>query len=444
MSIGLERRTNTSTNTNTGIVRLQSFTQLILHKNILITLLLGFSSGLPLYLSSSTLQAWFTTSGLSLKTIGFVTWITFPYTIKFLWAPLLDRFVPPFLGRRRGWVLIFQIAVCLSLIGMSFFSPVDEQASLLCMAFILAFFSASQDIAINAYCADMLDSKERAMGAAMTVNGYRIALLVSGGLALIIADYWGFKIAYLAMALLMSVGMVTIFFGSQPPLKAPIPTSFKTCTIDPLVEFLSRKQSITILIFILFYKLGDAFAGSMVQAYLIREIQMSLSEIGSLIKIMGFIGTILGTILGGLLVMKWGTYRSLFVFGVLQAIANLSFWPLMWTGSKLPMASLAIFLDNFCGGMGTAAFLGLLMGLCNHRFTAFQFALLSALSSVGRVFMGPFAGLIAEQYGWNQYFITSLAFSLPGLCLLWQLRNSLQKMTEEQNLARDSAAVISQ
>lgn len=422
---------------------IQSFSQLMMNKNILITLLLGFSSGIPLALSGATLQAWFTTSGLSLKTIGFVTWISFPYTIKFLWAPLLDRFVPPFLGRRRGWVLIFQIAVCLSLMGMSLFSPLESQGPLLLMAFSLAFFSASQDIAINAYCADVLNSQERAMGAAMTVNGYRVALLVSGGLALIIAHQWGFKVAYLCMAGFMMIGMISIFFATTPPLKAPIPKTFKACTIDPLVEFLSRKQGITILIFILFYKLGDAFAGSMVQAYLIREIHMSLLEIGSLIKIMGFVGTILGTLLGGILVMKWGTFRSLLVFGILQALANLSYWPLMWVGSKLGMAGMAIFLDNLCGGMGTAAFLGLLMGLCNHRFTAFQFALLSALSSVGRVFIGPLAGTIAEQYGWAHYFLTSLAFSIPGLLLLWQLRNGLQKMTDEQNLARDMAMVIS-
>jgi len=204
----------------------------------------------------------------------------------------------------------------------------------------------------------------------------------------------------------------------------------------PFLDFLKRPQAIWILFFIVFYKLGDAFAGALSQTFLIREIHFNLAEIGVMHKSAGFIGTILGTLSGALLMAKLGWFRGLFIFGILQAISNLIYMVLMWTGPHYFIAAFSIFLENYCGGMGAAAFTGLIMGLCNSRFSAFQYALLSSLSAVGRVFIGPLAGWIANDYGWSTYFMASIVLAVPGLLLLFLLKNNIQKMTEDQAAER--------
>ncbi len=398
---------------------------------LIITLILGFSSGLPLALSGGTLQAWLTVSGLSLAAIGFVGLAAIPYTFKFLWAPLMDRWSPPFLGRRRGWILICQLLLCLCILWMAFLDPLIHPKLLFWLAAAIAFLSASQDIAIDAYRADILHADERPMGAAMAINGYRIAMLVSGGLALVIADHVGWKNMYFVMTFLMGVGILATLLGPNPEQEASVrpPHTLWDCTILPLIDFLKRPQSVWILFFIVFYKLGDAFAGALTQTFLIRAIKMSLTEVGSLVKFLGFFGTIVGTSIGALYVPKLGWFRALLIFGILQALSNLSYLALLYTGPDYVVAGASIFFENLCGGMGAAAFTGLLMSLCNARFTAFQYALFSSLSAVGRVFIGPVAGIIAG-YGWFEYFMASLVFSVPGLLLLFLLQKSIEKMAE--------------
>jgi PAT family beta-lactamase induction signal transducer AmpG len=394
-------------------------------RRIVVTLLLGFSSGLPLALSASTLQAWFAKSDVSLKEIGFVGLASLPYTLKFLWAPFMDRWVPPFLGRRRGWIFFCQAILCVIMASMVFFTPDTNPKALFILACLLAFFSASQDIVVDTYRTDVLHADERPMGAAMAINGYRIAMLVSGGVALVIADIWGWKAAYLSMAGLMATGMLATLLGQNRIEVEVPPKRLWDCTILPLLDFLKRPQALWILLFIVFYKLGDAFAGAMSQTFLIREIQMTLSEIGVMAKFSGFFGTILGTTFGAVLVIKLGWFRSLLCFGILQAASNLIYLVLMWTGPNYLVAGSAIFVENFCGGMGAAAFTGLIMDLCNSRFSAFQYALLSSLSAVGRVIVGPMAGIIAADYGWNAYFFASVVLSIPGLWLLFIIKNRL-------------------
>jgi len=396
---------------------------------LIITLILGFSSGLPLALSGGTLQAWLTVSGLSLKAIGFVGLAAIPYTFKFLWAPLMDRWSPPFLGRRRGWIAICQLLLCLCILWMAFLNPNTHPHILFWLACTIAFLSASQDIAIDAYRTDILQPDERPMGAAMAINGYRVAMLVSGGLALVIADHLGWKNMYFVMASLMGIGILATILGPNPEEQRSIaPRTLWDCTILPIVDFLKRPQALWILLFIVFYKLGDAFAGALTQTFLLRAMKMSLSEVGSLVKLLGFLGTILGTTMGAWYVPKLGWFKALLIFGILQALSNLSYLILLYTGPDYSVAGSAIFFENFCGGMGAAAFTGLLMGLCNIRFTAFQYALFSSLSAVGRVFIGPVAGIIA-QYGWFEYFMASLVFSVPGLLLLCLFKNTIQTMT---------------
>lgn len=396
---------------------------------LIITLILGFSSGLPLALSGGTLQAWLTVSGLSLKAIGFVGLAAIPYTFKFLWAPLMDRWSPPFLGRRRGWIAICQLLLCLCILWMAFLDPNIHPHILFWLAAAIAFLSASQDIAIDAYRADILQPDERPMGAAMAINGYRIAMLVSGGLALVIADHVGWQNMYFVMASLMGIGILATVLGPNPEEQRSVaPRTLWDCTILPIVDFLKRPQALWILLFIVFYKLGDAFAGALTQTFLLRAIKMSLSEVGSLVKLLGFLGTIVGTTMGAWYVPRLGWFKALFIFGILQALSNLSYLALLYTGPDYVIAGSSIFFENLCGGMGSAAFTGLLMGLCNIRFTAFQYALFSSLSAVGRVFISPVAGRIAE-YGWPEYFMASLVFAVPGLLLLCLFKNTIQTMT---------------
>lgn len=405
-------------------------------RRIAVTLMLGLSSGLPLALSGSTLQAWFTDSGLSLKTIGFASLAGLPYTFKFLWAPLVDRWVPPLLGRRRGWIFIFQCLLCLVISSMVFFTPNEDAKILVLLGCLLAFFSASQDIVIDAYRTDILHPDERPMGAAMAINGYRIAMLISGGLTFVIAHHWGWKVAYLSMAGLMGVGVIGTFWGPNPENEVVPPKNLWDCTVLPFLDFLKRPQSLWILLFILLYKVGDAFAGAMSQAFLMREIHFNLQEMGYLSKTMGFIGTIAGTTIGALYVVKMGWFRSLLVFGIIQALSNLIYMVLMWTGPDYWVAGSGVFVENLCGGMGASAFTGLIMGLCNIRFSAFQYALLSSLAVFGRVIVGPMAGIVADTYGWTSYFICSVILSIPGLILLIVLKNSLEAMTKKMNEER--------
>lgn len=410
----------------------QGFTE----RRILVTLLLGFSSGLPLALSSSTLQTWYTVSGISLKDIGYVGLAGLPYTCKFLWAPLMDRWVIPVLGRRRGWILGCQGALSLVFASMAFLSPTDSPTLLFWLAVLVAFLAASQDIAFDAYRTEMLHPTERPLGAAMSVNGYRIAMLVSGGGALIIAHHWGWQNAYLAMAFLMVLGTLPTFLGPEPDVSVKPPPCLRDCIVLPFLDFLKRPHAIAILGFIVLYKLGDAFAGALSQSFLILKINMNLTEIGTMAKTAGFLGTIFGTTAGALWMAKLGWFRSLLWFGILQALSNLFYMVLLWTGPNYFITGFAIFIENVCGGMGTAAFLGLLMGLCNARFTAFQFSLLSSLSAIGRVWIGPVAGLIAHHYGWIPYFLASIAFSIPGLILLLLFKDSLEKMMSTQAIER--------
>lgn len=401
--------------------------RIFLESRMLVTLCLGFASGLPLALSGSTLQAWFTDSGLSLKEIGYVGLAGLPYAFKFVWAPLMDRWTLPILGRRRGWILLCQLVLSLLFGSLLLFTPNTHPRTLFFIACFIAFMSASQDIVIDAYRTDLLSSQERAFGAAMATNGYRLGMLVSGGLALILGGAYGWKTAFSVMTFLMGLSTMATLLGSEPlPMAEGVPRRLKDCIVLPLVEFLNRPQAIWILLFVVFYKLGDAFAGAMSQVFLLREIRLSLTEVGSMAKILGFWSSVLGSTIGGLLVIKMGCFGALLAFGVLQALCNLAYMPLMWLGPNYWAAGMAVFSENFSGSMASVAFTGFIMNLCNARFSAFQFALLSACSAVGRVFMGPLAANIAEHWGWSSYFMASLMLSAPGLLLLLFLKKTIR------------------
>jgi len=406
-------------------------------RNLAVILLLGFASGLPIALVGSTLQAWLTVEGVDLATIGLITLVGIPYTWKFLWAPAMDRFVPP-LGRRRGWIVITQGAIVAGLVAMAMLSPRTDIVLLASIALFVAFMSASQDVAIDAYRTDVATAEQRGIVAALGVLGYRIAMLTSGALALMLAagtDLFGsigWQNTYLLMAAFMGIGIGAALWGREPVAAAPPPRSLQQAVMEPLREFFSRPGAWVLLALIVLYKLGDAFAVSLSTAFLIRGVGFTPGEVGAVNKGMGLAATIVGVLAGGTLMVKLGLYRSLMAFGILQAVSNLTYMWLAAAGNSYPLLLLAVGFDNIAGGMGTAAFVALLMALCDHRFTATQYALLSALSAVGRVYVGPAAGYMTDpkQLGmaWTSFFLVTFVVALPGLVLLWWKRSTIEKL----------------
>lgn len=406
-------------------MQLRDYLTIFTNRRVGVVLLLGFASGLPLALTGGTLQAWMTTAGVDLKTIGIFTLVGVPYTLKFLWAPFMDRFVPPWLGRRRGWIVAMQVTLMLGIAAMGLGSPQHALWALAALALFVAFTSASQDIAFDAYRADVLRPAERGAGAAVSVMGYRIAMLVSGAGALIMADHFGWQATYLILAGLMMIGVLATLLGPEPDGRVIPPRTLQEAVTGPFKAFVSL-HSLTgaawILLLIVLYKFGDAFAGTLSTAFLLRGVGFSLSEVGAVNKGLGLFALIAGALVGGALLPKLGLYRALMLFGVLQAVSNLSFMALAWVGKSYALLVTAVVFEQVSGGMGTAAFVALLMALCDHRYTATQFALFSALSAFGRQYLGPPAGLLADELGWVVFFFLTALAALPGLWLLWRMR----------------------
>lgn len=393
-------------------------------------LVLGFASGLPLALTGGTLQAWATVEQVSLQQIGFLTLVGSAYTLKFLWAPLVDRYAPPWLGRRRGWVFLTQLLLALSIAAMGFFAPGAHLGLLALMAVWVAFLSATQDIAFDAYSTDVLHKDERAAGAALKVLGYRLAMIVSGGLALILADQWlGWRGMYIAMGGLMAVCSLSTLVAPEPEHVAAAPRTLRLAVIEPLREFFRRRGALSILLLIVLYKLGDAFAGALSTTFLLRGAGFDVTEVGMVNKVFGLAATIVGALLGGGLMTRLGLYRSLMAFGILQAVSNFGYWVLAVTPPHLYSMAFVVAVENLCGGLGTAAFVALLMGLCRQQFSATQFALLSALSAVGRTYLaGPLTPVLVERYDWPLFFVLTVLIALPGLALLWALRREVRAL----------------
>ncbi len=508
-------------------------------RRLLVVGVLGFASGLPLALTGQAMQAWLSMEGLDVATIGFLSVVGLPYTFKFLWAPLMDRFELPWLGRRRGWLVLTQLLLAGALMLMADTSPSAATRSFALLAVLVAFISASQDVVIDAYRTDVLPAHERGLGSSLNVLGYRLAMILSGGVALIWVDPtqgggWTWPevyrfmaglmvlaaivsafvlprlpdearptsvarhdvLGFLAVVLAVAVG-VAVSDRLGPPiaraLLAPLWTDsdlpvalqgkwadllalllgvaftlplaawaaraarFETL-LGGLRSYFSQTGAGAFLAFIVLYKLGDAFAGSLMTPFLLKTLQFSSAEVGVVNKLIGLWLTIGGALLGGALMMKLGLWRSLMLFGVFQMVSNLGFWWLAVAGKglmpglvipafdwgivKLAHATpvdggllMVIAFENLSGGMGTAAFVAFLMGLCNQRFTATQYALLSAFASVGRVWVGPLAGVMAETIGWPTFFIVSTVLAVPALVMLWWLRRPVQALEVDPRAA---------
>ena len=415
-----------------------SLAQLLGNKRIALMLPLGFASGLPLALTSGTLQAWLTVAGVDLKTIGIFTLVGLPYSLKLLWAPVMDRMTLPWLGRRRGWMLLTQIAVAAGLALMALVGPDSGPHRLGAIAVAVAFLSASLDIVFDAYRTDVLLPAERGFGAAVWVNGYRLALLVASAGALVLADHIGWRGTYLALAVVMAVGVVTIIFSPNPPMSGPAPKTVREAVGLPLQELFSRPGIYGLLTLIILYKMGDAVAGSLQTAFFIGGLGFTAGEVGY-VKGLGIAATLVGALAGGMLMAKTGLARSLLLFGIFQALSNLSFMLLAWIGKSYEALAASVVIENVTGGMGTAAFVALVMALCDHRYTATQFALLSSLEALGRVFSGRPSAEAVSLVGWGWFFFLSFLLALPGCWLVWHYRRHL---TPDANEPVASAAPV--
>ncbi len=392
-----------------------------------ILLMLGFASGLPLALTSGTLQAWMTVANVDLKTIGFFSLVGQAYVFKFLWSPMMDRYTPPFLGRRRGWLLLTQLGLLVAVAAMGFLEPGSHLRWMAGLAVVIAFCSASQDIVFDAWKTDVLPAEERGTGAAISVLGYRLGMLVSGGLALWLADRWlGWQGMYWLMAGLLIPCIIATLLAPEPTDAIPAPRSLEQAVVEPLRDFFGRNNAWLILLLIVLYKLGDAFAMSLTTTFLIRGVGFDAGEVGVVNKTLGLIATIIGALWGGVLMQRLSLFRALLIFGLLQGISNAGYWLLAVTPKDMISMASAVFLENLCGGMGTSAFVALLMTLCNKSFSATQFALLSALSAVGRVYVGPLAGWFVEAHGWSMFYLFSIAAALPGLLMLLLCKETLE------------------
>ncbi|HZF17112.1 MAG TPA: MFS transporter [Steroidobacteraceae bacterium] len=391
-------------------------------------LLLGFSSGFPIAFVAGTLQAWLKTYGLNIKLIGMASLLQLPYLLKFLWAPFLDRYTPPFLGRRRGWILPAQLFAAALLFSMSTLNPVLSVSAVAAVALTLAFVGASQDIVIDAYRADIVRPEERGPAASVTQIGYRAALLVSGAVTFVLAEKIGWPATFRTMACVM-LATVCFTIVSPEPQSGRSPISLWRAVIEPLREILSRWPFLPLLAVLLLYKLGEALTLALSTAYL-QELGYRLSEIGYASKFLGQIATMAGVIAGGVCVAKWGLYRSLVVLAIGQIVTALPYLLLLMVDKTLPAMYLTVIVQNLGDGMGTAAFTALLMAMCNVQFSAFQYALLSSISAFPRIVLGgPIAGyIVADLGGWMTLYTTCVIVALPGLFALPLLRNRIMSV----------------
>lgn len=410
---------------------------LVANPRVAAAMTLGFASGLPFNLPDSTLQAWLATLDMDIKTIGWFTLVGAPYAFKFLWAPLLDRYALPVLGRRRGWMLLLQLllAVLIAVLGLQgerlgVGAPAEVVYAVAAIALFVAFVSATQDIVIDAYRADTLRPEERGVGSTATQVGYRVATWITGALALILSDVIGWRNTYLLMAVVMGATVLFTWAAPEPERVAPRPRTLAAAVMDPLREFLGRPGAWALLALIVLYKFGDAFALKLVTAFLIKGVGFTALEVGAISKTVVITLTLLGTFVGGVLLARIGLFRSLLFFGILQALTNLLYALLAATGKSTVLMVIALGFDNFAGGMGAAAFVAFLMGLCDVRFSAFQYALLSALASVARNFLGPPAAYVVDAVGWSSFFTLTFFTAIPGLVVLVLLRRQVEALDE--------------
>lgn len=402
---------------------------------MLVAAVMGFSCGLPLLLTISVLQAWMQKQGVDLTVIGIFSLVGLPYTLKFLWAPVFDRFTLPFLGRRRGWLVTAQILLILSICALGFTKPAKAPFMVAFVALLVTFFSASQDIVVDAYRREDLTDYELGLGSSMYIYGYRVGMLLASGGGLIMADHIPFSMVYIILGLCLIPEVVVSCLTPEPADIPGKPESISKAVVEPLKEYFSRQGAVLILIFILLYKIGDSMAGAMTTPFYL-DIGFSMSEIGTIVKLFGFWATFGGTFAGGVIMLKLGINKSLWVFGFLQAISTAGFALLAITGYSLTMLAGVIAFENIASGMGTAAYVAFMASMTDKRFTATQYALLTSLMGIPRVLASAPTGYIAKHLGWENFFLFCTFAAVPGIFLLlkcapWNQEHDSNLTTQE-------------
>lgn len=380
-------------------------------------LLVGYASGLPLLLIGSTLQAWMTDEGIDLTKIGFVSLIGFPYVVKMFWAPLLDRYKLPYFSRRKGWMILCQVMMVICIFGLSLSNPKDNIMATCAWAFLVALFSASQDVVIDAYRREVLPDEELGLGSSLYVTGYRLAMLVSGAFALYLADQIPWKSVFMWLAVFMAPSILFTIFAPAENKHIPVPANLKEAIVGPLAEFFKRRGAWIMLLFILLYKVGDSMASNMTTPFILN-IGYSKTDIATVAKTFGMIATIAGGIFGGTLMLRMNMKVSLIVFGILQAVSTLGFSLLAHLPVSFSSLAAVIAFENLASGMGTAAYAAYMASITNRQFTATQYALLTALMGVPRVILSSPTGWMANVMGWDMFFVFCTVVAIPGLLLL--------------------------
>jgi len=398
----------------------KTLSQALLNQRMLICITTGFSSGLPLYLLIQFVPAWLRSAQIDLATIGLINLVLFPYTWKFLWSPAMDRYVLPFFGRRRGWMLITQLGLIALMASLSLFDPEQQLKQIIFIVGAIAFFSASQDIVIDAYRRELLPDVELGAGNGFYAQAYRLSSFVRGSLAMILAGYFPWSLAHLSIAVFMLVGLVTTLLIKETSRPGEAPLTLKSAIVDPFNEFFQRegwRQAVLMLLFLMLYKLGDSMATALETPFFL-DMGFSTVEIGSIAKIAKTTGATLGTILGGIVMIKLGINRSLWVFGGFQLVSILGYVLLSIVGYNHLVLAFASGFEYFGVGLGSVALIAYMAKSTNRLFTATQLALFSSIAAVPRTFVSATTGYIIEALGYTQFFIICFVVALPGMLML--------------------------
>ncbi|MBC76849.1 MAG: AmpG family muropeptide MFS transporter [Halobacteriovoraceae bacterium] len=392
----------------------------ILNVKMLTTLLQGVSAGLPLLLAGSTLQAWMRESDVSLATIGVFALAGLPYSLKFLWSPLIDRYALPFLTRRRAYIFLFQVLLLAMFFSIGVLDPKTQTGLFALFVVVITFFSASQDIVIDAYRREALTDEELGLGSSLYVTGYRGALWISGGFALWLADFISWGQVYWVMGSLMGLMAISTLFAPIEAKGEVAPKSLKEAVIEPLIEFFQRKEALIILLFVLLYKLGDSMAAHMSMPLYI-DLGFDKTQIAGVVKTFGIAATIGGGLLGGVAMLKLGIGKSLWIFGLLQMVSTVGFSLLAMAGSNLLVLTGVIAFENLASGMGTTAYMAYMASITNRKFTATQYALLTSLMALPRTLFSAVTGVMVEGMGYVWFFAFCAFIALPGMLLLFKV-----------------------
>jgi PAT family beta-lactamase induction signal transducer AmpG len=404
-----------------------SLRQLLASPKMLVLMALGAASGFPNQVTESALQAWLKDVHVSNTQIGIVSYVAIPYLLKFLWAPLLDRFPLPLLGRRRGWILVAQALLAATMALLALQNPAASLIGISVCALAIVFFSATQDIVIDAYRADVATAEERGPAVMASTIGYRAAAYIAPAVALVLADQVGWRPALLVVAGLMGLFAIATALAPEPEYRAPPPASVVESVVQPLRELVGSPGARALLALVMLFKLGDAFSLKLFTPFMM-DVGFSKTEIGVVIKIIWVAAAISGSVLGGLWMVRLGLLRAMLLFGVMQAVSNLAYFALALSGKNYAVMYCAVTIEHLTHAMGNVAVVALMMALCDVRFSAFQYALLSTLSQLPRYGLGWPAGWVADHGGWPAYYVVSFALGIPGLATVWLLRERIRKL----------------